>query len=73
MDCANGASYKVSPKVFEELGAEVIKIGTEPDGYNINQKCGSMHPEVVSKAVIENIDDYEHVVCFLFRSALEVE
>tara|TARA_A100001388_G_scaffold159307_1_gene118798 strand:+ start:442 stop:1764 length:1323 start_codon:yes stop_codon:yes gene_type:complete len=58
LDCANGASYKVSPKVFEELGAEVIKIGTEPDGYNINQKCGSMHPEVVSKAVIENRADY---------------
>ena len=58
VDCANGASYKVSPKVFEELGAEVIKIGTEPDGYNINQKCGSMHPEVVSKAVIENRADY---------------
>ena len=58
LDCANGASYKVSPKVFEELGAEVIKIGTEPDGFNINQKCGSMHPEVVSKAVIENRADY---------------
>ena len=58
LDCANGASYKVSPKVFEELGAEVIKIGTDPDGYNINQKCGSMHPEVVSKAVIENRADY---------------
>ena len=58
LDCANGASYKVSPKVFEELGAEVIKIGTEPDGYNINQECGSMHPEVVSKAVIENRADY---------------
>ena len=58
VDCANGASYKVSPKVFEELGAEVIKIGTEPDGFNINQKCGSMHPEVVSKAVIENRADY---------------
>ena len=58
LDCANGASYKVSPKVFEELGAEVIKIGTEPDGYNINQKCGSLHPEVVSKAVIENRADY---------------
>ena len=58
LDCANGASYKVSPEVFEELGAEVITIGTEPDGYNINQKCGSMHPEVVAKAVIENRADY---------------
>ncbi len=58
LDCANGASYKVSPEVFEELGAEVITIGTEPDGYNINQKCGSMHPEIVSKAVIDNRADY---------------
>ena len=58
LDCANGACYKVSPEVFEELGAEIIKIGTEPDGYNINQECGSLHPEIVSKAVIENRADY---------------
>jgi len=58
LDCANGACYKVSPEVFEELGAEIIKIGTEPDGYNINQECGSTHPEVVSKAVIEHRADF---------------
>ncbi len=58
LDCANGACYKVSPVVFEELGAEIIKIGTEPDGYNINQKCGSTHPEIVSKAVIEHRADF---------------
>ncbi|MDA8899912.1 phosphoglucosamine mutase, partial [Gammaproteobacteria bacterium] len=40
LDCANGACYKVSPSVFEELGAEVISIGINPDGYNINDGCG---------------------------------
>jgi phosphoglucosamine mutase len=58
LDCANGACYKVSPEVFEELGAEIIKIGTEPDGYNINQECGSTHPEIVSKAVVEHRADF---------------
>ena len=58
LDCANGACYKVSPEVFEELGAEIIKIGTEPDGYNINQECGSTHPEIVRKAVIEHRADF---------------
>ena len=58
LDCANGACYKVSPEVFEELGAEIIKIGTEPDGYNINQECGSTHPEIVSKAVIDHRADF---------------
>ncbi len=58
LDCANGACYKVSPEVFEELGAEIIKIGTEPDGYNINQECGSNHPEIVSKAVIDHRADF---------------
>ena len=58
IDCANGACYKVSPEIFQELGAEVIKIGTEPDGYNINQDCGSTNPEVVQEAVIKNRADY---------------
>ena len=58
LDCANGACYKVTPEVFEELGAEIIKIGTEPDGYNINQECGSTYPEIVSKAVIEHRADF---------------
>ena len=58
LDCANGACYKVTPEVFEELGAEIIKIGTEPDGYNINQECGSTHPEIVSKAVIDHRADF---------------
>jgi len=58
LDCANGACYKVSPEVFEELGAEVICIGSEPDGYNINQDCGSTHPEVIKNAVIDHRADY---------------
>jgi len=58
LDCANGACYKVSPEVFEELGAEVITIGNEPDGYNINQECGSTHPEVIKEAVIKHRADY---------------
>jgi len=58
IDCANGACYKVSPEIFKELGAEVIKIGTEPDGYNINQSCGSTNPQVVQKAVTKHRADY---------------
>ena len=58
LDCANGACYKVSPEVFEELGAEVITIGNTPDGYNINQECGSTHPEVIKEAVIKHRADY---------------
>ena len=58
LDCANGACYKVSPEVFEELGAEVISIGAEPDGYNINQDCGSTHPEVIKKAVVHHRADF---------------
>ena len=58
LDCANGACYKVSPEIFEELGAEVITIGNEPDGYNINQDCGSTHPEVIQDAVIKHRADY---------------
>ena len=58
LDCANGACYKVSPSIFKELGAEVISIGTEPDGYNINYECGSTHPEKVQEEVIKQRADY---------------
>jgi len=51
LDCANGAAYKVAPAVFEELGAEVIALGVKPNGTNINEGCGSLHPEGVSDAV----------------------
>ncbi|CAN7531734.1 phosphoglucosamine mutase [Phenylobacterium sp. LjRoot164] len=53
IDCANGAAYKVAPVVLYELGAEVIKIGVSPDGTNINEDCGSTHPEAVARAVKE--------------------
>lgn len=53
LDCANGASYKVGPMVFEELGAEVICIGNRPDGQNINDGCGSLYPEICQEKVIE--------------------
>ena len=53
LDCANGATYKVAPLVFQELGAEVIKLGVDPDGLNINQDCGSLHPEHVQARVLE--------------------
>ena len=57
LDCANGAAYRVAPAVFEELGAEVITIGVEPDGENINKNCGSLHPEAVSRLALEKEAD----------------
>jgi phosphoglucosamine mutase len=45
LDCANGAAYQIGPWIFRELGAEVIKVGVEPDGYNINNQCGALYPE----------------------------
>ena len=58
LDCANGACYKVSPSIFKELGAEVIAIGADPDGYNINQDCGSTHPQSVQDEVIKQRADF---------------
>ncbi len=57
VDCANGATYHVAPEVFDELGAEVIAIGVEPDGLNINQACGSTQPELLQKVVLEHNAD----------------
>ncbi|WP_296814536.1 phosphoglucosamine mutase [Brevundimonas sp.] len=51
VDCANGAAYKVAPVALYELGAEVFPVGVSPDGTNINQKCGSTHPEAMIEAV----------------------
>lgn len=53
LDCANGASYRVAPKVFEELGAEIMCIHTEPNGFNINLDSGALHPEALQKKVLE--------------------
>lgn len=53
LDCAHGAGYKVAPAVLTELGAEVIPLGVNPDGMNINDGCGSMHPEIMAAKVRE--------------------
>lgn len=53
LDCANGASYRVSPLVFQELGAELTTVGISPDGRNINTNCGSLNPELLKQRVLE--------------------
>ena len=53
VDCANGAAYRVAPEALWELGAEVISIGVEPDGFNINRDCGSTAPEALCRKVRE--------------------
>jgi len=57
IDCANGAGYIVGPTILQELGADVVVIGDKPDGFNINEGCGAMHPEALSKAVLESRAD----------------
>jgi phosphoglucosamine mutase len=57
VDCANGATYHVAPDVFRELGAEVIVMGAEPNGLNINQNCGSTEPRLLQQAVLQNNAD----------------
>ncbi len=51
IDCANGAAYKIAPTVFAELGAEVIGLGIEPNGFNINSGCGALYPELIAEKV----------------------
>ena len=58
LDCANGACYKVSPSILEELGAEVICLGVNPDGHNINQDCGSTSPSRIIDEVIKQRADF---------------
>src|SRR5579871_5384570 len=53
IDCANGAAYRVAPEALWELGADVISIGVEPDGFNINRECGSTAPDVLCRKVRE--------------------
>ncbi len=62
IDCAHGATYQVAPKVFRELGAEVVAIGNTPDGFNINDGVGSMHPGALLEAVVEQGADAG--ICF---------
>ena len=57
VDCANGATYHVAPDVFRELGAEVIVMGVEPNGLNINQNCGSTDPKLLQDAVLKHKAD----------------
>jgi phosphoglucosamine mutase len=52
VDCANGAGYKVAPTILSELGADVVVLGDEPNGFNINEGCGAMHPEYLAKEVL---------------------
>src|SRR3984957_6684177 len=57
VDCANGAAYHIASNVFRELGAEVIEIGVEPNGLNINLDCGANHAEVIKKKTLETNAD----------------
>ena len=57
VDCANGATYHIAPAVFRELGAEVIEIGTSPNGLNINKDVGVLHPHHIRSAVLEHQAD----------------
>ncbi len=57
VDCANGATYHIAPNIFRELGAEVIEIGVEPNGLNINFECGATHPEHVRDRVLQEKAD----------------
>jgi len=57
VDCANGATFRIAPSVFSELGAEVIAIHDHPDGLNINERCGSTHPESLAEKVLETQAD----------------
>ena len=57
LDCANGAAYHIAPSVFHELGAEVVSVGVEPNGLNINERCGATSPEHLRAAVLANKAD----------------
>jgi phosphoglucosamine mutase len=54
VDAANGAAYKIGPRILIELGADVLALYDQPNGMNINQGCGSLHPEMISRAVVAN-------------------
>jgi len=80
LDCAHGAAYKIAPLVFEELGAKVYPLGIEPDGVNINQNCGALHPEAISHTVKEQgadigiaLDGDADRVIFVDESGIEVD
>src|SRR5258708_24667717 len=58
VDCAHGANYRVGVRVFQELGAEVIAVASQPDGVNINEGCGATHPKALGRAVAERNADF---------------
>jgi len=53
VDCAHGATYRVAPELFEELGATVVRMGCNPNGININRECGALYPETLKQRVLE--------------------
>jgi hypothetical protein len=57
VDCAHGASYHIAPHVLHELGADVVAVGNQPDGLNINRECGATRPQTVAQAVRDNDAD----------------
>ena len=57
IDCSHGAAYQIAPSVLFELGAEIISLGVNPDGFNINRDCGSTHPEHICEAVLSHNAD----------------
>ena len=57
VDCAHGATYQVAPQVFAELGASVVEVGAEPDGYNINEGVGSTSPAALQARVLSEQAD----------------
>ncbi len=58
VDCAHGASYRVGPRVFQELGAAVVPVGVSPDGMNINKGCGATNPSTLAQAVVRHDADF---------------
>jgi len=58
IDCAHGAAYKVAPTVLWELGAQIVKLGVDPDGTNINRNCGAVHPQAMCEAVVAHGADF---------------
>ena len=57
VDCGHGAAYFIAPLIFSELGAEVVSVGTNPDGFNINRDCGALYPETAAELVIKHQAD----------------
>ena len=68
LDCANGATYSVAPKVFSELGAKVKTIGSSPDGININQNCGSTSPNFLKEEILDGDD-----ILYILSNNLEAD